>query len=321
MSPIAGRNLLGATILGTLAAFPFQASMGQELAAEPPAAYSVGAAFDSDRGVLVVFGGFFQGRYLGDTWEHDGQGWRRGTEPGPSARNGPSMVYDEKRHQIVLFGGDTRATGPLGDTWIYEKTGWRQVTTAGPPGRSGHAMVYDSRRERVVLFGGSASGAMLGDTWEWDGERWTPMAESGPPARALHGLAFDAGRGRVVLYGGTSRFAPEATPFNDTWEWDGIRWSRIDSPGPGARDHVAMSYDPGRGVTVLEGGGPAAEYASETWTYDGKRWTRLTNGGPRRVNPQLVFNPKAGVLMMYGGFDREPSNELWYLEESGWTRR
>ena len=42
MSPIARHNLFGATFLGTLAALPFPAGMGQEPAAAPPAAYSVG---------------------------------------------------------------------------------------------------------------------------------------------------------------------------------------------------------------------------------------------------------------------------------------
>ena len=88
--------------------------------AAPPAAYSVGSAFDVDRGRLVIFGGFVRGTYAGNTWEWDGRAWTLMTSEGPSARNSPAMVYDAARRQVVMFGGDTRTTGALGDTWVYD---------------------------------------------------------------------------------------------------------------------------------------------------------------------------------------------------------
>ena len=286
----------------------------------PPPAYSVGSAFDTDRTRLVMFGGYTRGTYSGDTWEWSGTSWTRVTSSGPTARNGPAMAYDAARRQVVLFGGDTRATGALGDTWVYDGSAWRQVEGSGPPARSTHHMVYDSRRQRVVLFGGASGSTVLGDTWEWDGTRWTQIAADGPSARTLYGLAYDSKRGRVVLFGGTSMLAPDAKSHRETWEWDGRRWTLADTTGPSARDHVAMGYDAARGAVIMHGGGLGEVDPGETWAYDGRSWRRLTASGPRRRFARLEFDPRAGGMVLYGGFDRQPSNELWRLRDSTWSR-
>jgi len=286
----------------------------------PPAAYSVGAAFDAGRERLVVFGGYVAGTYIGDTWEWDGSAWTRIAVPGPSARNSPALVYDEARGQIVLFGGDTRSTGALGDTWLYDGAQWRQVAVEGPPPRTTHTMVYDAQRRRVVLFGGSNGTHMLRDTWEWDGAHWAQAANSGPSARTLYGMAYDAGRGRVVLFGGTHVLAPDAPGFSDTWEWSGVRWTRVKADGPSPRDHVMMGYDPVRRQVVLHGGGTGPVSPGETWTFDGRTWTKVSSSGPRRRWARLAFDTRARAMLLYGGFDREPSNELWRLEGSTWSR-
>src|SRR5688500_18103333 len=82
--------------------------------AVPPAAYSVGTAFDTARNRLVVFGGYVNGAYAGDTWEWDGRVWTRVTSTGPIARNSPALVYDAARRQTVLVGGDNGGQGAVG---------------------------------------------------------------------------------------------------------------------------------------------------------------------------------------------------------------
>lgn len=286
----------------------------------PPPAYSISAAYDSARGRLLVFGGFRRGGYSGDTWAWDGASWSQLEGPGPSARNAPDMVYDARRGRIVLFGGDTRATGPLADTWEHDGTSWRLASPGGPPARTTHAMAYDARRGRVVVFGGvGPAGETLGDTWEWDGTRWTQAATDGPRARALHGMAFDARRGRVVMFGGASAPRPDAESFGDTWEWDGTRWRQIEGQSPGPRDHVALGYDARRQGVVLRGAS-APEARGETWLLRGNDWTRLDVPAPRRSYPRLITHARTGALLMFGGFDQQPSNELWQLDEAGWTR-
>jgi hypothetical protein len=318
MNPFRLARAHNAVLLATVVASTARTALAQPAVAVPAPAYSVGSAYDTARNRLVMFGGF-NGRYVGDTWEWDGTSWTRSSATGPSARNSPAMVYDAARRQVVLFGGDTRATGALGDTWTFDGTTWRQLQVAGPPPRSTHQMVYDSRRQRVVVFGGAAGSAILGDTWEWDGTRWVQAATDGPSARTLYGLAYDSKRGRVVMFGGTGVLASGAPSSRETWEWDGTRWTLADTTGPSARDHIAMGYDAARGAVIMHGGGLGAVDPGETWAYDG-RWTRLTGEGPRRRYARLEFDARAQEMLLYGGFDRQPSNELWRLHAASWQR-
>src|SRR5262249_48194274 len=80
-------------------------------------------AFDSARGVAVLFGGYPAGA---GTWEWDGvQGlWSpRVTTISPPSRSRHAMAYDSARRKTVLFGGwtfdPTAEDYYPGDTWEY----------------------------------------------------------------------------------------------------------------------------------------------------------------------------------------------------------
>jgi len=157
-------------------------------------------AYDSTRGVTVLFGGSTWAGRSGETWEWDGSVWRRAATSGPEARSIHAMAYDSVRKVTVLFGG--WASGSRNDTWVWDGSSWVNKPVAGPSARANHAMAFDSARGVVVLFGGAASGTM-GDTWEWNGASWQLKATTGPSARAYHVLAYDSARGVTVLFGGT----------------------------------------------------------------------------------------------------------------------
>ena len=88
-------------------------------------------AYDSDRHVVVLFGGAFIGYlYQGappssiynDTWEFNGSAWiERHPAQGPSPRYGHQMAYDAARHRTILFGGRNNS-GEFRDTWSYDGT-------------------------------------------------------------------------------------------------------------------------------------------------------------------------------------------------------
>src|SRR5205814_871255 len=64
-----------------------------------------GTAFDSQRGVTVLFGGA-GGPVLGDTWEWDGTVWtQRLMGGGPTPRDAFGMAFDAQRARTLLFGG------------------------------------------------------------------------------------------------------------------------------------------------------------------------------------------------------------------------
>jgi dienelactone hydrolase len=302
---------------------------GARTATPTPGVSLVGAAFDEDRKSLVIAGGYSSGATSLETWEWNARGWIKAATGGPSVRNEPSMTYDRRRKRIVLFGGDRGREGSLGDTWAWDGRTWQLLTMDGPSPRSA-PMVYDARRDRIVLFGGgSSSGKLYNDTWEWDGTRWQRViadsSAGSPPARALHGLAYDEKRGRVVLAGGFGGFdvaARKPTTFDDTWEWDGTSWRKIDISGPGPRDHVAMTYSPRSQAVVLHAGGrPDVGLLGDTWTYDGSRWTKVVDNGPARGRHRMTPSDD-GSITMFGGWApaNVASSELWSFADGAWKR-
>lgn len=74
-------------------------------------------AYDSRRGVTVLFGGVGRAGELGDTWEWNGSTWTQVATTGPSRRANYGMVYDSTRGVTVLFGGATVGQHANRETW------------------------------------------------------------------------------------------------------------------------------------------------------------------------------------------------------------
>ena len=132
----------------------------------PGARRGAAMAYDSARGVTVMFGGDpVETPYLGDTWEWDGKEWAQVSNMGPAARSVAGMVFAADEKAGVLFGGKPAGgfANPFGDTWRWDGTAWTEVADSGPVARSGHGMAFDGNRNKVVLFGG-LSGS-VGDHW------------------------------------------------------------------------------------------------------------------------------------------------------------
>jgi hypothetical protein len=215
-------------------------------------------AYDSVRGVVVLFGGWATNTVgYSDTWEWDGTGWTQAMPTGqtPSPRYYHAMAYDSQRGRTVVYGGLGMAAGPtqFAETWEWDGASWSRMVD-GPSARWEHAMAFDNRRGRTVLYGGSSSS----DTWEWDGSTWTVAATTGPGARIDHAMCYDAQRGVTVMFGGVS-----GATMGDTWEWGGASWTEVDTTGPAPRYALAMAFDDQRGRTIVFGGQPSGFL--DTW--------------------------------------------------------
>jgi hypothetical protein len=148
-------------------------------------------AYDSDRGVAVLFGGTPDGSsFHCDTWE-----WSRTTGTW-SKRQDP----------------------------VCATTSGCPTTEGSPHRRYGASLAYDSSRKRTILFGGgtgSGSGDYCADTWEWNGTIWSLLSTSGPGARRLSALSFHANATprRTYLFGGWYFSGGTNQVYGDTWEY------------------------------------------------------------------------------------------------------
>jgi hypothetical protein len=207
--------------------------------------------------------------------------------------------------------------------------------TANSPGlRLGQAVAFDSRRQATVLFGGgnALSGPLYtSDTWEWDGANWTKRNSGQAPARHDAAMAYDSDRGVCVMFGGGTNIFQGETPYNDTWEWDGVAWKlRLDSD-PGAVDRPPplekpmLVYDSVRKRTVLLGSsehiGFQVSPVMRTWEWDGNSWSVRPNAPPPRIDSAMAFDASRGVSVVFGGSDySNPGylNDTWTWDGTTW---
>jgi Galactose oxidase, central domain len=93
----------------------------------PPPRHGAGVAYDSHRGLVILFGGAGADGFLGDTWAWNGTVWRQLSATGPEARAMGYIAYDKRRDRVVLFGGRKGwPDGDLGDTWEWDGTRWQR---------------------------------------------------------------------------------------------------------------------------------------------------------------------------------------------------
>ncbi|MCC7290698.1 MAG: hypothetical protein IT449_01400 [Phycisphaerales bacterium] len=276
-------------------------------------------AFDSGRGVIVLFGGGDENGLFGDTWEWNGTTttWELRATTGPSPRFMHALAYDSDRSRTVLFGGSD-SQGLNRETWEWNgtTTTWELRATTGPSPRYDHAMAYDSTRGVTVLFGGrdneyGGEGELDGQTWEWDGELWTQRCVgcepgvSSPSPRRGHRMAYDSARGVTVMFGAETGSERDT----QTWEWDGAVWTpQSPDPSPSLRFRFGLAYDSDRNVTVLFGGSDYDNYngyKDDTWEWNGNVWTpQSPDPTPSaRRNVSMAYDSTNHVSVLFGGYD------------------
>lgn len=154
-----------------------------------------------------------------------------------------------------------------------------------------------------------------------------------PDPRSECALVYDGVRGRAVLFGGYGGVELVGTiriiRFQDTWEWDGLRWENRTPAGPlpSERSGPALAYDGLRGRVVLFGGKENAASGSgllaDTWEWDGEGWAALAPPGdapPARTFAASAFDPVRGRVVLFGGHGASGSlADTWEWDGSRWT--
>jgi hypothetical protein len=292
---------------------------------EPQTDHALGV-YDAGRGRVVLIGaaGDPEPGARDRLWSWSGAGWELVTDAGPPGRVNAAATYDAGRKRTIVAGG-SRKSAPasgwevVGDCWEGDETGWRRIGDL--PGRD-HQSLVENGRGGVLMFGGipeHRSGPWPTDTWELQGDSWRLVAREGPGGRARTAMAYDRRRRQVILFGGVS--APsgpneEQVFLNDTWAWDGQRWTRLAEGGPPGRYAHGMVFDERAGVVLLYGGAAAHRGAPllDMWTWDGNRWTEIRTSGPtpgHRYQPVMVYDSTRDRTVLYGGLGGPADTWEW----------
>jgi hypothetical protein len=195
----------------------------------PPGRYLHGLAYDSARGVTVLFGGYGASSLLADTWEWDGTSWTQKAIAGPSARASVPLAFDSTRGRTVLFGGSGDWDGgengtALGDTWEWDGNAWAEIANFGAPASMFATLAF--KGDSVALLDGVdtvkllVATTILAKTWSWDGQHWTIRQHFSPSPRWQHAMSYDSKRNCLVLFGGLaiSNGLERGAELGDTWE-------------------------------------------------------------------------------------------------------
>jgi len=132
---------------------------GQIVTAHNPGARSRhDMAYDTNRDVIVLYGGYNMDGPKYDTWEFNGADWTQVvTAHHPTVNQYYEMTYDPIGKRVLLFGGANGGTY-YNELWSYDGSDWTNIgSKAGtlPSVRSYHGFrCYDGFDNKLILVGG-----------------------------------------------------------------------------------------------------------------------------------------------------------------------
>lgn len=290
-------------------------------------------AFDSDRGVVVLFGGQIGNpgsvAYLQGTQEYDGRSWKQVHVTGlePPARSYHAMTYDPLSKNILLFGGyagpDTNFGENYADLWAYKGDGttgtWTHLANGDLPFTSDAApslgFVWAMNRGTGILIRNSS------EVFEWNGQMWNSLPNAQQSFIAgEYATVFDSARSLVVIIGGENFSQPFGGDISLTGAVldfsPGNGWSKFGFDIP-ERAEAAAAYDSRRQRIVVAGGAGAGTTVGEQCfeldsLHPEKGWLSAPNlpSGQGRADAAMVFDRQRayvpasgllGVMVLQGG--------------------
>lgn len=216
----------------------------------PDGRTSAGMAYDENRDVIVLYGGYNPSGALCETWEWDGEKWSSKCPPQcPGARFVHEMYYDPIRKKVVLYGGYDNKTY-FKDAWEWDGDTWTKVELENnSPVASHFALAYNPDKDFAFgLLSGSPGG-----TWTFKDNRWTHLSPGMEPSnRNGMRLVYEPQRKIFVTFGGYSN----NLSLNDTWFFNGKNWDQFTNTKlqPSARSDTVVWYDEVRKHIMLFGG-------------------------------------------------------------------
>jgi hypothetical protein len=279
-----------------------------------------GMAVDAAHHELVLFGGYQPGNPqapLDDTWIYRDGSWRAIHQTvAPEGRYGPSMAWDPRGAQVLLYGG-RGGRGDFTDTWAWNGISWKRLSGGSSELFSGFAsMATDSMRGQVVLH---VAGRSAIETWVWDGAGWR-FVQSGPGPQGVGRVAFDPLSGGVI----NVLIDPTAADASDTWQWDGTKWRQLGSATSGLFTKGSpMAMDQPSNRMVLFDGPECGSGGcfSRTWTWDGHTWVLQQRAHTPSQPVGMVTDPQSTrALLLAGRSDSVGLEGMWTWTGDDWVR-
>ncbi|MBI5184222.1 MAG: hypothetical protein HZA01_00630, partial [Nitrospinae bacterium] len=158
---------------------------------------------------------------------------------------------------------------------------------------------------------------------------WTLINSDGPKGECS--LAFDTTRHIAVAFCGRDE---SSGWVNDTWEWNGIQWHKINISGtrpPAGYAENAMAYDAMRSEVILYGGWrPDDTNHDQTWIYtvtgagaDDRTWVMRKSGTPsQRAGATMTYDSLRGNTYLFGGNHWQSFyNDVWMWNGTTWISK
>ena len=185
--------------------------------------------YDPIRKKIYLFGGYkIEGEdyiKLGDTWELDGQRWKKIADDGASARHGVVLTFHKELEKVFLFGGSTvdRNYGQQsGESWLFDGKAWTKLDINQPSNIFNAAGTYGGGR--ILRFGGWKGDSRIEETWQFLNNNWEKInLDLSPSARNHSAMVWDEKNKRFLLYGGHDG----EHVFGDTWSFTNKKWELL----------------------------------------------------------------------------------------------
>jgi len=253
-------------------------------------------------------------------------------EEHPSGRIDYAMAYVPFLHGVVMYGGWAPPKWrPINEAWVWKGASWTPWQIDGAPAFAHHSMAFDSKRNVLVICGRPTphEGGEY-QIWENDGKSWS-RKDNIPVNSSAQGdpkLTYDTRRGRLILY--VSSYNQDS----ETWEFDGVRWKRMQSLHRPMRcddNGCQFAYDGRLQKALLVGeertdsnplGWGGKEWGvntgtgTQTWLWDGTDWTQLKGPQPPRAMwGGMTFDQRRHQLTLL-----TTRMETWVLRKDGWQK-
>jgi N-acetylneuraminic acid mutarotase len=282
-----------------------------ESAENPGPRHYAAMAYDSDRDVIVLYGGneyAADGRTIvsgWETWEFDGSQWHFISDDAPKVAK-PLLAYDAARKEMILLGlndvGLTRLQyryDTTQKTWVE----YPSATTLPTCVNEGH-LIYQEHRGRLAFFGGICVTATptAEEVWEWDGANWAKITSSATGRIVGQASAYDPLRDSMVTFGGTAAGSAILGSITAVVR-NGIWSSPFTSIKPAPRSLPTFTSDPDRNTIWMFGGldEDSLFYYGDFWGYRAGQWylsTLANNPGGGCETPLAAYDTDRKVLVV-----------------------